>query len=135
MRNMSLIQDYLSRSQKRLKAVQTLYNEESWADVMRESQEILELTLKALLRASAIEAPRIHDVSSVLEDHKERLPKAVQQKLTEIVQLSRSLRRDRELAFYGSEDLTPSEFYEKADADLAFDGVTWVVELVVKEVK
>jgi hypothetical protein len=29
---------------------------------------------------------------------------------------SRNLRRDRELAFYGSEDLTPSEFYREKDA-------------------
>ena len=134
MRNLSLVEDYLSRSQKRLKAVQTLFDEEAWADVVRESQEVLELTLKALLRASAIEAPRIHDVSAVLEEHKERLPKGVQNELEEIVELSRSLRRDRELAFYGSEDLTPSEFYSKKDANAAFKGVKKVVELVVKEV-
>jgi len=28
-------------------------------------------------------------------------------------------RRDRELAFYGAEDLTPSDFHEEADAMLA----------------
>jgi hypothetical protein len=27
--------------------------------------------------------------------------------------ISRSLRRDRELAFYGAEDLTPSDFFMK----------------------
>ncbi len=31
----------------------------------------------------------------------------------------RSLRRDRELAFYGSEDLTPSDFYTREDAAAA----------------
>jgi hypothetical protein len=36
--------------------------------------------------------------------------------LDELTEISRSLRRDRELAFYGSEDLTPSDFYKEKDA-------------------
>ncbi|MGH9341962.1 MAG: hypothetical protein ACRD1R_20830 [Acidobacteriota bacterium] len=40
--------------------------------------------------------------------------------------------RDRELAFYGSEDLTPSEFYDQADAQKALEGAKWVVEAVRK---
>ncbi len=32
---------------------------------------------------------------------------------------SRMLRRDRELAFYGAEDLTPSGFYTREDATTA----------------
>jgi hypothetical protein len=32
---------------------------------------------------------------------------------------SRKLRRDRELAFYGSEDVTPSTFYTRGDAEEA----------------
>lgn len=38
--------------------------------------------------------------------------------------MSKELRRDRELAFYGAEDLTPSTFYERADA------ARWVVDRV-----
>jgi len=34
---------------------------------------------------------------------------------------SRMLRRDRELAFYGAEDLTPSGFYTREDAAAARD--------------
>ena len=41
---------------------------------------------------------------------------------------SRDLRRDRELAFYGAEDLVPSEFYTEEDARRAFDGARYVVE-------
>lgn len=33
--------------------------------------------------------------------------------------ISRHLRKDRELAFYGSEDVTPSSFYQRADAEEA----------------
>jgi hypothetical protein len=36
--------------------------------------------------------------------------------LDELVSASRNLRRDRELAFYGAADLTPSQFYTREDA-------------------
>jgi HEPN domain-containing protein len=100
----------------RLKALKVLLDEGSWADVVREAQEIVELCLKALVRRAGIEVPRIHDVSPVLDKNRDRFPPAVRQNLDEMIHISRQLRRDRELAFYGSEDLTPSEFYTKEDA-------------------
>ena len=47
-----------------------------------------------------------------------------------LTNLSRALRRDRELAFYGAEDLTPSTFYREGDAVLARDQARAVVALV-----
>jgi hypothetical protein len=47
-----------------------------------------------------------------------------------LVRVSRELRRDRELAFYGAEDLTPSGFYSKEDATKARDGARLTVRLV-----
>ena len=46
-----------------------------------------------------------------------------------------TLRRDRELAFYGAEDLTPSEFYRKTDAVAARDAARLVVERVQPHVR
>jgi hypothetical protein len=89
---------------------------ESWADVVRESQEIVELALKGLLRSCGIDPPRIHDVSAVLVAERERLPEAVREGLDELTGISRQLRRDLELAFYGAEDLTPTGFYSREDA-------------------
>ncbi len=74
-------------------------SEEGWADVVREAQELVEITLKALLRSCGVEVPGIRD------------------RLSELTDISRSLRRDRELAFCGSEDLTPSDFYARRDAE------------------
>jgi hypothetical protein len=37
-------------------------------------------------------------------------------RLKKPAEYSRCLRRDRELAFYGSEDLTPMDFYRETDA-------------------
>ena len=42
MHNHSLTNDYIVRAGKRLLALEVLYREESWADVVRESQEIVE---------------------------------------------------------------------------------------------
>jgi len=50
-----------------------------------------------------------------------RLPKPVQKQVEMRAAGSRTLRRDRELAFYGAEDLTPSGFYTQDDATAARD--------------
>jgi hypothetical protein len=128
--NDALAADYLKRAGHRLKALQVLLQEGSWADVVREAQELVEITLKGLLRACRIEVPRIHDVSPVLLQNREQLPAALLPQLEELVRISRSLRRDRELAFYGSEDLTPSEFYTSADAEQALAQARLVHETV-----
>jgi HEPN domain-containing protein len=134
MQNKNLAKDYISRCQKRLKALETLFNEEAWADVVRESQEVVELALKALLRHFHIEVPRLHDVSGILEAENARFTPEVQKNLKKYMKISRTLRRDRELAFYGSEDLTPQEFYKKADAQEAIDSARFVVLTLEKVV-
>lgn len=128
MKNDQLAQDYYSRCQKRLKALDTLYKESAWADVVREAQEIVELALKALLRSMRIEVPRIHDVSQVLKEKQKTVPAAVKPHLEELCRISHKMRRDRELAFYGSEDLTPSAFYTEVDAKTARQEAKFVVQ-------
>ncbi|MBI1862080.1 MAG: HEPN domain-containing protein [Deltaproteobacteria bacterium] len=130
MKNRSLAQDHIERANHRLAALEVLYERESWADVVRESQEIVELALKGLLKAHFVEVPRVHDVSEILEEEKGRLPKSIHGHVTRMGEISRDLRRDRELAFYGSEDVTPSDFYRKQDAKKARDNAKWVVETV-----
>lgn len=119
MRSRDLARDHVRRAEIRLRALDVLFDGESWADVVRESQEVVELTLKGLLRAHGVEPPRVHDVSDVLEAESHRLPEALKPDLPALVRASRQLRRDRELAFYGAEDLTPSGFYKRADAEQA----------------
>ncbi len=119
MRNLDLAQDYLLRARGRLKAVDTLFAERMWADVVRECQEVVELALKGLLRWHDIEVPRVHDVSEVLEENSARFPRLVQDALEELTEISQELRRDRELAFYGSEDITPHSFYKEKHARIA----------------
>jgi HEPN domain-containing protein len=134
MKNISLVEDYLKRASDRLLAVELFISKESWANAVRESQEIVELSLKAYLRHCRIEVPRIHDVSNALLENKDRLSGEVLAKLDAIVAVSKNLRRDRELAFYGTEDLTPSEFYSQEDAEKAFASASFVFEAVRKTV-
>lgn len=134
MHNEDLAADYVRRAAVRLRAVEVLFEAASWADVVRESQEIVELALKGLLRSCGVDPPRVHDVSDVLRAESKRLPAAVGDEIETLTTISRTLRRDRELAFYGAEDLTPSGFYSRQDAERARDGAARVVEIVKPEV-
>ncbi len=116
MRNAELVKDYLTRCEVRLKAVELFFKEESFADVVRESQEIVELSLKALLRGINLSVPHIHDVGDILLENSKLFKNVQKAEIEELAEISRKLRRDRELSFYGSEDLTPSLFYKKKDA-------------------
>ncbi len=135
MRNRALAADYVRRASARLRAIDVLHEAGSWADVVRESQEVVELGLKGLLRAVGVDPPRVHDVADVLENERGRLPAGIAADIDRLGAASRALRRDRELAFYGAEDLTPSEFYRESDADEARDAARLVVELVRPYVK
>lgn len=131
MRNRELAADHFRRAGARLRAVDTLYEAESWADVVRESQEVVELALKGLLRAVGIDPPRIHEVSGVLEENRARLPAGwTDDAVARLCAASRDLRRDRELAYYGEADLVPSKFYRQEHADAAREAARMVVAQV-----
>lgn len=130
--NPDLARDYVRRAAVRVRALETLYDAESWPDVVRESQEIVELALKGLLLACGVEPPPplVHDVSDVLLAERSRLPGPLAEAVLRLAEASRQLRRDRELAFYGAADLTPSGFYSRADADRARSAARTVAALI-----
>jgi hypothetical protein len=74
--------------------------------------------------------PKIHDVSPVLAQNADRFTDSIRNQLAEMTRISKFLRRDRELAFYGSEDLTPSEFYTEQDAIAACNQARRVHDIV-----
>ncbi len=129
MKNKDLATDYIVRAGHRLAALEVLLERKSFADVVREAQELIELCLKAVLRTSGVEPPRSHDVSDVIADAARRLPSQVRPHAAALSKISRKLRRDRELSFYGSEDLTPSDFYKAEDAQEAFENAKWVYSI------
>ncbi|MXY71088.1 MAG: HEPN domain-containing protein [Acidobacteriia bacterium] len=130
MRNSALAADYVKRAAARLHAVDVLFEARSWADVVSESQEVVELALKGLLRAAGVDPPHVHDVGDVLKAERSRMPSSVVSEVDQLAAASRTLRRDRELAFYGAEDLTPSDFYREDDAKEARAAARLVVDRV-----
>lgn len=75
--SISLAKAYLEKAQKRLKILPVLLAEEAYSDVVREAQEIVELSLKGVLRYLGVEPPKWHDVGSILLDNQDRLPAAI----------------------------------------------------------
>ena len=125
-----LAKSYLVKAQKRLKILDVLFQEETYSDVVREAQEIVELALKGLLRHVGIEPPKWHDVSSVLIENKALLPPRALKELTRMTRISKRLRKERELSFYGDEDFIPTEEYDAADARDAIRDAKFVVKIV-----
>lgn len=126
-----LAQDYLRRAKMRRQALQVLFEQGDWSDVVREAQEITELALKGILRFMGIEPPKKHDVSHVLLRHKDRLPERWQSMVEDIRAVSKELVERRSEAFYGDEaTLTPaSELFDEEDARRAIVLVDELLEL------
>ncbi len=135
MTNIDLAQSYLIKSQKRLKILDILLEEEDYSDVIREAQEIVELCLKAMLRSVGIDPPKWHDVSSILLEYSGRFAESVKNKLPECAKISKRLRKERELSFYGDIDYIPTEEYSKDDAVDTIKQVKFVVKTALKAIK
>lgn len=110
-------------------------NESDYSDVIREGQEIVELCLKAMLRQVGIEPPKWHDVGCLFIENKEKFPNVVRENVEKIAQVSKELRKERELAFYGDIDFIPSEEYTKGDAEKVIKEIRFVVQMTRKVVK
>lgn len=129
MTNLTLAQSYLQKCLVRLEALELFFDRGDYSDVVREAQEVVELALKAILRSVGIEPPRWHDVSPVLRENRGLLPLEVRSQLRKLSTISRRLRKDRELAFYGDEDFIPSREYSRRDAKRALEEARFVVQI------
>lgn len=131
MTNLRLGRSYIERACGRLPFLRQMQTAGLHADVVRESQEIVELALKGLLRVVGLDPPKEHDVSKLLTTERSRLPKSITAHLSEIRRMSKRLRRERELAFYGDEDFVPSDEYDAEDSSEAIQFaesiVCWVI--------
>jgi HEPN domain-containing protein len=101
-------------------------------------QEVVELALTGLLRMIELDPPKEHDVSKFMEREQRRLPKAILDNLPEIRRMSKRLRRERELGFYGDEDFVPSDEYDADDSSEAIqfaEAIVGWVEAALTEVE
>ena len=95
-----------------------------------------ELANSYLRRAKkCIQPPKWHYVGSIIDQHIEKYPSEVRDKLRELNKEAKWLRSQREIAFYEDMDLIPEELYTKEDALKAIDiakGYLQVAETIWK---
>ncbi len=127
-----LSESYLKKAEVRIKALYFFKKNEAYSDVVREAQETVELLLKAVLRLIGVEVPKVHDVGKVLEKNKNLLPPPLGEELEEIKRISKRLRKERELSFYGAEDFIPTEEYSLEDAQKAIEEAEYVYRAVAR---
>ncbi len=127
MTNLDLATSLLFKATKRLKVLDVLLAENDHSDVIRESQEIVELALKAMLRRAGVDPPRRHDVGATLREHAARFSEDVRADLERCAEISALLVKEREQAFYGDIDFIPTEEYTREDSTRAMAEARFVV--------
>jgi HEPN domain-containing protein len=98
-----LARDYLQRARTRLIGVKALMTAGGYPDVVRESQDLVELTLKGALRFAGVDPPKRHDVRPTLEAFLDRFPSSWRLAMTEAGDDLGWLADQRGPAFYGDE--------------------------------
>jgi len=134
MTNETLAHSYLIKVEKRLKILDLLLKEEDYSDVIREAQEIVELSLKGMLRYVGIEPPKYHDVGPLIIEHGERFKSISTKEILKLAKISKELRKERELAFYGDIDFIPTEQYTLEDAKEAMKDANFVVKIAKRTI-
>jgi HEPN domain-containing protein len=119
----------LRRARVILGEAEHLYDRQAWNLVVRRCQEAVELALKGALLWAGINVPHIHDVGGILRQHQDRFPADFRKALSGMASISRSLRAERETAFYGDEEsgLPPEALYVREDAEEALDKARFVL--------
>lgn len=122
---------HLAQARRILAEAGHYHTDGQWHLVVRRSQETVELALKGVLRYAGLEVPHVHDVGVFLAEHAERLPPAFRGEIERLVSISRRLRQEREISFYGDDELAapPERLYVRADADAALRDAQFVVSL------
>lgn len=117
--NQRLAQDYFKRAKVRLKALQVFIEARDYPDVIRESQEIIELLQKAILIVMGIQPPKWHDIVDIILENRDKLPPEAIVMLEALRRDSKWLRSQWEIAFYGEVDFLPLEGYSDEDTKRA----------------
>jgi HEPN domain-containing protein len=132
--NLDMARSHLRRAAERVRHAEEALTNGNYPYVVRQCQEAVELALRAALRMVGVEPPKWHDVGPVLRRERGRFPAWFQGHMDELVSISRSLRKERELAMYGDEEsgIPPEELYTRLDAEYALTNARRVLDLVEK---
>ncbi|RJX15243.1 HEPN domain-containing protein [Candidatus Bathyarchaeota archaeon] len=137
MRTDVMAKDYLKRAKSRLIDAKSAFKRGDYPEVVRYSQECVELTLKACLRTVAIEYPKVHDVGDILKINQHKFPEWMKKEIDRLADISRDLAEKRAPSMYGIETLgkTPSQLFNKKDGEEAFQKAKYVNKIVSKFIK
>jgi len=116
---LKVARSYLRQAKARLEDAKEALPETNCPYAVRLSQECVELSLKSVLKAVGIEYPKIHDVSDVLTEVRERFPEWFRAEVDFLRASSKILVKKRELSLYGGEEafLSPDEVIDRNDAE------------------
>ena len=137
MNNLEMAKGYFDEAKRRMGTAKRALEEDAYAYCLRQSQEAVELALKASLRLICIEPPKWHDVGPILIENSKKFPEWFKERIDSLCATSRWLRREREPSMYGDEEsgLPPSRLYTKPYAERAVKEAKMVLELVERLLK
>ncbi|HXH84414.1 MAG TPA: HEPN domain-containing protein [Candidatus Tectomicrobia bacterium] len=126
--------DYLTRARARWTALAALMSARAYPDVVRESQDLVELVLKGALRFVGVDPPKRHDVHGRVIEFADRLPAEWRSTLQELRGALDQLAQDRSAAFYGDEDadVPASDLFGEGDARRAMSVAERVLDLYAR---
>jgi len=132
--NIVLARSNIKQAIDRLRYAEEVLSRGNYPFVVRLCQEAVELSLKAALRLVGIEPPKWHDVGPILKRERGKFPEEFRKYIDKLASISRSLRKERELAMYGDEvaGVAPEELYTRDDAVEYFEKAKLVVTKVIE---
>ena len=133
MTNHGAAENSLRRARIVLQEAEALSAAGHWNLCVRRSQESVELALKGALAWAGIDVPKVHDVGPMLKANAGRFPAQFAEAIPRLASISRSLRAEREISFYGDPEsgIAPEELYSADDALEALRNARFVIEQCV----
>ncbi len=134
-----LAKDYVRRAGSRLIDAGSALERGDIPEVIRYSQEAVELSLKACLRSIGVEYPKVHDVGDILTLYPSSFPEWMRGELSRLAEISRELAEKRAPSIYGVEALgkPASQLFNREDAEEALRKARYVhsiaYRLIVEE--
>ena len=124
MNNYDLGKKLLAEVEEIIDDMARAYARKAWNLTVRRAQEVVELTLKGLLKIMGVEFPKVHNVGDIFSRIcREKAIEIDSETLTRIDQISSELAEDRAPSFYFEKD------YELEEAREAKENAEWIRNL------
>lgn len=106
MKNFKSSESLLKDAERHYKQLLQAYEEKWWNIVIRRAQEVVELSLKGVLKMECTEYPKVHDIGPVfVKIMKEKNIDIEKETYKKIEEISDYLAKERGPSFYGEKDI------------------------------